>query len=96
MTKKSLLFLALFVLTAASAHAFTLKINLMTGRYLSLDAKETATILSIKEKIKEKEGIAVETQRLVFGGTNLQDAKTLGDYGIKDGDTLLFAVRFKQ
>jgi hypothetical protein len=45
------------------------------------------TIKSIKEKIKNKEGIIPEKQKLIFNRKNLVDNKTLEDYKIENEST---------
>ena len=54
---------------------------------IALDVESSDTIKSIKEKIKNKEGIIPEKQKLIFNRKNLVDNKTLEDYKIENEST---------
>ncbi len=63
-------------------------IKTLTGRTVSLIVEEGETIKIVKEKLKEKDGVPVEEQRLVFNSQELEDGKTLQYYGINREATL--------
>lgn len=65
----------------------------MTGKTVSIEVEEGESIEDVKAKISEKEGIPPEQQRLIFGGQQLEDAKTLQDYGVGDDDTFHLVLR---
>ena len=44
------------------------RLQTLVGRKLSLDLEPSATILTIKEMLQEKEGIEVKQIRLIYGG----------------------------
>lgn len=50
------------------------------------------TVLQIKERIQDKEGIPPNQQRLIFNGKALENDKPLGFYGITDESTLHLRV----
>ncbi|KAG0529486.1 hypothetical protein BDA96_05G102500 [Sorghum bicolor] len=57
-------------------------------RTLALEVNSTDTISNVKMMIYKKEGTRPNKQRLLFAGQQLQNDRTLGDYGIKNETTL--------
>jgi ubiquitin len=68
-------------------------VKTLTGKTVSIEVEEGETIEDVKAKIAEKEGIPAEQQRLIFGGQQLQDQKTLMDYDVGDDSTLHLVLR---
>ncbi len=58
------------------------------GKTLTLEAEGSDAIQQLKQKIQDKSGIAVNMQRLFFNDVELQDGRTLADYGIGNGSTI--------
>lgn len=58
------------------------------GNKIHLEVKSSDTILSVKERIVDKQDFQVHQQNLLFGGRSLQDSMTLADYNIEDESTL--------
>merc|ERR1712194_4316 len=67
----------------------------LTGKTVSIEVEEGESIEDVKAKIAEKEGIPPEQQRLIFGGQQLQDSKTLDDYDVGDDATLHLVLRLR-
>ncbi|KAI8322830.1 polyubiquitin [Martensiomyces pterosporus] len=65
-----------------------IKIKTLTGKEIELDIEKDATILQIKERLEEKEGIPPQQQRLIFGGKQMDDTKTVDFYKIEGGSVL--------
>ena len=60
-----------------------------TGRNIALEVKPSDSVEEVKKKVCEKEGIPAHQQRLHFSHHyELEDGRTLSDYGIQNGATL--------
>ena len=63
-------------------------VRTLAGQVITLQVEKSDTVESLKSKIEDKEGIKSKDQRFVFGGKNLQDGNTLGDYNIQENSTI--------
>ena len=59
----------------------------------TLMMKPTDTIMVLKAKILESQGFSISQQRIIFKGKQLEDEKTLCDYGVEDKNSLIMALR---
>jgi ubiquitin C len=64
-----------------------------SGATSELDVEASDRIETVKARIQHKHRISPDQQRLVFEGEQLEDGRTIFDYGIQDERTLLHDKR---
>ena len=67
-------------------------VKTVTGKNLSFEVPQNATYGDLKEKIKEKEGWAVEKQNLIFCGKFCADETKLEDDKVQKETCLQLVV----
>jgi len=70
-------------------------IKALNGKTTIIRVPYGSKVKHIKEEIKQKEGIAVEEQRLIYGAVQLDDDERLHDKNVQNNSTIHLVVRLK-
>lgn len=87
--------LALSLAPAAAFAAYPVVIKTLTGKTIALEVEPATTVEEVKQMVTDAEGIPPEQQRLIFVGKQLEDGRTMADYGIQKDATIHLVLRLR-
>ena len=63
------------------------------GKHVEMDVEPSDATYYVKALFSDREGIPADQQRLIFGGRQLEDMRSLCDYHIKNDATVYLVPR---
>ena len=72
-----------------------LRVKTLSGKTMTVEVEPDESIEMLKERIRAQEGTPPEQQRIIFGGKQLDNTKSISDYNIDKDSTLHLVLRLK-
>ena len=70
-----------------------MNIKTLTGKTFRLDVDPDYSVYTLKSLIKDKEGIPIDRQRVIYAGRQLEDDRLVSDYGIQNESIIHLILR---
>ena len=67
----------------------------MTNKTIALTVDPSDSIDSVKQKVFDKIGVQPDQQRLIYGGKQLDDGRTLQDYNVQNEANFIVVLRLR-
>lgn len=74
---------------------FQIFVKTLNGTTVTLQVTPAQSIKSVKEMLRQVDGVPVDHQRLLYAGKQLEDERTIGDYSIKKESTFHLTCRLR-
>ena len=71
-------------------------VKTLTGKVISVAVEGSDTVERMKEQIQDQEGIPPNQMRLIVSGDEMENARTLADYGLPGDKTVHLVLRLRQ
>jgi ubiquitin len=81
--------------SSASGDSIQFFVKTLQGETTTLQVSPNETIAHVRSILEKKQGIKAEEIRLVYAGKQLEDDKTLNDYGVQADSTMHMLLRLK-
>lgn len=78
--------------STSAAFAMVMYVEISGADTLTLDVEGSDSVQQVKHKISDETGIPVSDQVLLFESSVLEDGRTLADYNVQEGSTLVLLV----
>lgn len=73
----------------------TVQVKTLTGKQIPIQVEQTDSVESLKQQICNSTEIPTEQQRLIVGGKQMQNGKTLNDYDVVENTTVMLALELR-
>jgi len=80
-------------LTADGVPGIQIFVRNMSEKSITLVVTLDMPIRKVKQMVEDREGVRISEQRLIFGGKQLKDERTLRSYNVHEGHTLHLVLR---
>ena len=68
-------------------------VKTLIGQTITLEVQDSDTVRMLKEKVRAKEDIPPDQQRLIYSGKQLEDEQQLSYYNIQNRSTIQLVIR---
>jgi len=74
---------------------FSVFVKTLTGKTLTIPVNNSSTVRDLKNSIWDMEGIPSDQQRIIFSGKQLEDERTMREYGVMPEASLFLVLMLR-